>query len=187
MFNKEILATFKKHLEGIDKTQNESIPSNPIYKTHKIKQFGEDMKSANEFIGALQILDIALSKIITQAEKLIAEEDFIDKDFIENNLLIEIKSIIQNCTFLSTPLFDTTLSISCDGEEIELEAFSPLLYTNNGGYKNMLAYLEDKKAEVQNTLLKVSEKISNQKVFKSQKSDSLNYNNFDPKDFLKMF
>ena len=56
MNNDDILATFKKHLSGI-----EEIDSS-FTKTH-IHNFGETMKGINECIGAVQIINLNLHKI----------------------------------------------------------------------------------------------------------------------------
>ncbi|PAF50635.1 flagellar FLiS export co-chaperone [Helicobacter sp. 13S00477-4] len=188
MFDKDILATFKKHLEGIDKIDNQDIRGDCLNKTRKIQKFGEDIKSANEFIGALQIIDIALHKIILQAQKILLEDEPKDPTFknLESIVLKEINEIIDKCSFMGMELFNTTLSIQIDSKSIDIEVPNPTPLIQKEGYSSFINYLEDKKLEVQNTLILVSKGISDQKIFEPEVSKT-SYDNFNTKDFLKMF
>ncbi|MDO7252848.1 flagellar FLiS export co-chaperone [Helicobacter cappadocius] len=189
MFDKDLLATFKKHLEGIDDSCRVNVSESCFNKERKIHKFGEDMKSANEFIGALQILDNALAKLIVQIQIVLVDDHFKDSDFksLEGIVLKEINEIVQKCSFMGTLLFGSTLSVFSGKEEIIVEVFNPLDFFDNGGYENVCAYLEDKRAELDNCLKLVSAKISGQQIFGSDSSDAVSYDNFNAKDFLKMF
>ncbi|WP_394951528.1 flagellar FLiS export co-chaperone, partial [uncultured Helicobacter sp.] len=62
------------------------------------KNFGEDSKGLNEFIGALQITNIALTKILKEIESC-ELEDCVSKEELEvlqKSACIRIDEIIQN-------------------------------------------------------------------------------------------
>ncbi|PAF54362.1 hypothetical protein BKH42_00130 [Helicobacter sp. 13S00482-2] len=188
MVDKDLLDTFKKHLNGIDDSHKLNLSGNCFNKERKIHKFGEDMKSANEFIGALQILDNALSKLLVQIQVILIDDEFKDGDFksLEGIVFKEISEIVEKCSFMGTPLFGNTLSIFVDTQEIVIEIFNPLDFLENGGYENVCSYLEDKKAEIADCLKLVALKASGQQIFDSDLSSTSSYDNFDAKDFLKM-
>lgn len=189
MFDKDLLATFKKHLDGIDDSQKMAVEVDTLNKGSKIHKFGEDMKSANEFIGALQILDNALKKILIQIQVILIDDDLKDENFksLESLVSKEINEIVEKCSFMGTELFGSTLSVFGGNEEICIEILNPLDFFDNGGYENMAAYAEDKRSDVACCLKMVSAKISGQQIFESDVSNSSKYDNFNAKDFLKMF
>ncbi len=58
----DILSTFQKHInEHFDAQELVTSPSS-------IHKFGEDIKGANEFIGALQSASVSLKKILKIAK-----------------------------------------------------------------------------------------------------------------------
>lgn len=189
MFDKDLLATFKKHLDGIDNPQKINVEVDSLNRGGKIHKFGEDMKSANEFIGALQILDNALKKLLIQIQIVLIDDDFKSNDFqsLEGLVSQEVNEIIEKCSFMGTALFGNTLSVFGGEDEICIEILNPLDFLNNGGYENMSAYIEDKRADVNNCLKLVSAKISGQQIFDSNVSKTSKYDDFNAKDFLKMF
>ncbi|PAF44518.1 flagellar FLiS export co-chaperone [Helicobacter sp. 11S02596-1] len=194
MLEKDMLATFKKHLGGMDSPQpqdiqTQGITESPFGKSKKIKKFGEDIKSANEFIGAAQILDIACAKLIAQSQRMLGDNEINGADLepLERIVSSEMHQIIEKCSFMGTELFDATLSVMVDSKNIEIEVSNPLPLVQNAGYEGVIAYLEDKRADLKNALALVSTKIFDQKIFGSQTIENPAYESFNAKDFLKMF
>lgn len=182
MLNDEILNTLKKHLKDIDGADFGNIKT--THSKNKILKFGEDIKSANEFIGALQVLDITIKKIIAEARKIDTEllEDKIQLDCV----IFNIEQWIQKCSFMGTNLFDTTISTSIGNSSIELEINSPLNFALQRDFDNLMHYLEDKREEIKQKLALISQNLSNEK--KEDQDYHQNFSQgFDAKDFLKMF
>ncbi|PAF48726.1 hypothetical protein BKH41_05540 [Helicobacter sp. 12S02232-10] len=189
MFDKDMLATFKKHLVGMDKIQGEDIDPNSLGKSKKIRKFGEDVKSANEFIGAVQILDAALAKLISLSQRMLVEGEIKTSDLksLEGIVSKEMCEIIQNSSFMGTELFDAVLSVEIHSKAIEVEVSNPMSLVANEGYEGVIAYLEDKRADISKALEFVSVQVSDQRVFEPDVSAPSSYESFNAKDFLKMF
>lgn len=185
MFNVDILETFKKHLgkagELEDFNSKEMDTSLQFLdKTSKIKQFGEDMKSANEFIGAVQTLDFIIKKLIDQVQgmsivdkmKCSGVDEARDCDFriLKSIVSKELLETMEKCVFMGTNLFDTTLCMPCQSGDISIEVPNPMPLFESENYKDFIFYLEDKSLELQQCLVLVSAKISGQKIFDSKNS-----------------
>ncbi|WP_158654725.1 MULTISPECIES: flagellar FLiS export co-chaperone [unclassified Helicobacter] len=182
MLNKEILNTLKKHLKDIEGTDFESIGA--THSKNKILKFGEDIKSANEFIGALQVLDITIRKIIAEARKI--DTELLEDAVQLNCTTFNIEQLIQKCSFMGKGLFDVTMATTMGDCEIELEVASPLNFALQKDFDSLIQYLEDKREEIKQKLALISQNISN-----SKKEDNAYHQDFSQdfkaKDFLKMF
>ncbi|PAF43814.1 flagellar FLiS export co-chaperone [Helicobacter sp. 11S03491-1] len=192
MFEKDVLATFKKHLEGMDKPKEVGVHTNIWNKTTKIHQFGEDMKSANEFIGAMQILNIAIKKLIACSQKMLIDnidENIKDTSYghLKGMVSKEMNEIIEKCTFMGNALIDVNLSIQSESKAIEFEISNPMPLFEREEYESVIAYLEDKIEDLQYSLELVSAKISSQNIFDASVSNTPSYEHFNSKDFLKRF
>ena len=195
MLNKDILDTLKKHLADIDGTvfRSEMTRKSKL----KIHKFGEDMKSANELIGALQILDITLKKIITEASKV--DRELVESGELTQGVVFAIEQLIGKCSFMGMELFDATMSTEFGGEEISFSVASPMEFVTRGDFANTIAYLEDKREEIKQTLSLISQKISGDEGsgigagaarsgLNSEASEKFDFTQpFSPQDFLKMF
>ena len=200
MLNKDILDTLKKHLADIDGTafRSEMTRKSKL----KIHKFGEDMKSANELIGALQILDITLKKIITEASKV--DRELVESSELTQGVVFAIEQLIGKCSFMGMELFDATMSTEFGGEEISFSVASPMEFVLRGDFANTIAYLEDKREEIKQTLSLISQKISGDEAsgaaggvgvgaagrarVNSEASEKFDFTQpFNPQDFLKMF
>lgn len=181
MLDQKVLETLKKHLKDIDGAEF-NIKEARQSKVKTLK-FGEDIKSANEFIGALQTLDIALKKIILEAKKADVQSN-IQLDCITFN----IQGLIENCNFMGVGLFDATMSTALGDTEVQLEVISPMSFVLQNDFDSVIQYLEDKREEIKQKLAFISQKISGD--LSAQDTCANEYNlssSFDPKDFLKMF
>ncbi len=123
------------------------------------KSFGEDSKGLNEFIGALQITNIALGKILKEIESC-ELEDCVSKeelDSLQSSACVRIDEIIQNTKFMGTPLFDTPLSAKVGGSMKGITFENPLALSHD--FSAMKGFLEDKRAESNDLLLALSEAL----------------------------
>ena len=114
----------------------------------KAKELSSQINDANDFIGALQILDKSLKKI----QENIQERNELGNDEEKRNLDAQSANIIQSCSFMGETLFDTKLHTNVGGQNFSFEIQNPLFALENGGYDGVLAYVEDKRDEI-DTLL----------------------------------
>ncbi|GAD19704.1 flagellar FLiS export co-chaperone [Helicobacter fennelliae] len=193
MHEKDIIATFKKHIGEVDlgeidlggadftastKNLKEAFKI-PLCKNLKITHFGEDIKSVNELTGALQTLQIVFRKITDLAQS-------IGQDPIQDALLeCQIKDKIAECRFLGNALFDVTLSAKIGQKQLQLENPSPLPLLQNGNPSLLIDYIQDKNTEITQTLTALSQAIASQSPFSSAQpnADIPNLEHFD-KDML---
>ncbi|WP_394909088.1 flagellar FLiS export co-chaperone [uncultured Helicobacter sp.] len=123
------------------------------------KNFGEDSKGLNEFIGALQITNIALTKILKEIESC-ELEDCVSKEELEvlqKSACIRIDEIIQNTKFMGISLFDTPLSAKVSGSIKGICFENPLALSHD--FVAMKGFVEDKRAESNDLLLALSEAL----------------------------
>lgn len=195
-----IIETFKKHIkeQGIEPdtlAQNalsniQAIKSNaklPFLAERKIRNFGEDIKSANELTGALQTLQIAFKKMLS-----LADEISQSSSQAREQIYKQIKDRITSTTFMGDGLFDTVLSAKIGGKEILLENPSPMPLlesskaSSDGEYvdfENFKDYVSEKLLEINETLAHLSEAISQAQIFdKAQEFDSFDSSAFEKFD-----
>lgn len=193
-----IIETFKKHIkeQGIEPdmlAQNalsniQAIKSNaklPFLAERKIRNFGEDIKSANELTGALQTLQIAFKKLLFFADEI----SQYSSNQARGQIYKQIKDRITSTTFMGDGLFDTVLSAKIGGKEILLENPSPMPLlesskaSSEGEYvdfENFKDYVSEKLLEINETLALLSEAISQAQIFdKAQEFDSFDSSAFE--------
>lgn len=161
-----ILDIFKKHIGDIGgintNKQDFSTTLNATYmKNACVKQFSEDMKGANEFIGALQKLDISLKKIA----KLLSENMYSDAN--SDTLGEEIKLMSQNCTFMNVALFDSELALSTQEREFKITIESPKL---NSDYIGALDKINSQRNQIAELLSEINNEMLNKEIFKTSKT-----------------
>lgn len=200
-----IIETFKKHIkeQGIEPdtlAQNalsniQAIKSNarlPFLAERKIRNFGEDIKSANELTGALQTLQIAFKKMLS-----LADEISQSSSQAREQIYKQIKDRISSTTFMGEGLFDTLLSAKIGGKEILLENPSPMPLlesskaSSDGEYvdfENFKDYVSEKLLEINETLAHLSEAISQAQIFdKAQEFDNSSaFETFDKNIFKNL-
>lgn len=135
---KNELDVFKKHLGDIQGMGE-----------FKATQICSQINDANDFIGALQVLELTLKKI----EKSITErlDDGLD-DLQKRTLDATSSQLIQNCSFMETALFGNIFNVYVSKKLFEFEISNPLLVLEKAGYEGVLAYIQDKKDEIKSIL-----------------------------------
>ncbi len=135
---KNELDVFKKHLGDIQGMGE-----------FKATQICSQINDANDFIGALQVLELTLKKI----EKSITErlDDGLD-DLQKRTLDATSSQLIQNCSFMGTALFGNIFNVYVSKKLFEFEISNPLLVLEKAGYEGVLAYIQDKKDEIKSIL-----------------------------------
>lgn len=142
------LEIFKKHLGDVSGNTE-----------FKAKELCSQINDANDFIGALQILSSALKKIHKNIQERI--EQNLNNDDIQKRMLdANSAQIIQNCSFMGKALFDTTLSAYIKTTLFSFNIQNPLLVLENSDYNGVLAYIEDKKEELDTLLENVANAIA---------------------------
>ncbi|TKX32988.1 flagellar FLiS export co-chaperone [Campylobacter aviculae] len=122
----------------------------------KATQICSQINDANDFIGALQVLELALKKI----EQSIAQrlDDQID-DLQKRTLDATTSQLIQNCSFMGTALFGNIFNVYVGKKLFEFEISNPLLILEKAGYEGVLAYIQDKRDEIKNILADLASAI----------------------------
>ncbi|EDO7705851.1 hypothetical protein QG946_000598 [Campylobacter coli] len=143
---KSDLEIFKKHLGEIQGVNE-----------FKANQICSQINDANDFIGALQVLDMSLKKI----EKSILERiDENSDDMQKRTLDATASQLIQNCSFMGTALFGNIFNVYVGKKLFEFEISNPLLVLEKAGYEGVLAYIQDKRDEIKDILCKLSSAIT---------------------------
>ncbi|MFQ6342245.1 flagellar FLiS export co-chaperone [Campylobacter sp. VTCC 70190] len=156
---KNDLAVFKKHLGEVAGVNE-----------FKASQICSQINDANDFIGALQVLDMALKKI----EKSILERRDENLDDMQKRTLDAMTSqLIQNCSFMGTALFGNIFKVYVGQKLFEFEIANPLLILQTSDYEGVLAYIQDKRAEIKGILsqlasaITMGETINNSDIYNS--------------------
>lgn len=119
------------------------------------KELCAQIDDANDFIGALQVLDNALKKVefnLKERNSATSEQ--------QQNLDAQNATIIENASFMGGALFGTNFRTSVGGERFSFESQNPFLVLENGGYEGVLAYVEDKREEIGALLDKLGDAIA---------------------------
>lgn len=179
MNNDDMLATFKKHLAGVEQDIQVNLTKTQIH------NFGENMKGINEFIGAAQTLNVNLNKIKNLSEKIHWIDDLLKQETNANAIQIlrterqthiaNIKYTLENAKFLGVGLFDVELSCVVSGRKFSLNVANPLEFIDD----NMLEYCAAKSDELNEMLLKVSQRLN------SEDDSSKSLNEFKSVDLLR--
>ncbi|TQR61448.1 flagellar FLiS export co-chaperone [Campylobacter troglodytis] len=124
----------------------------------KAKELSSQINDANDFIAALQLLDLSLKKVQQniEARSALSLEDAEEK----RSLDASNSSIIENCSFMGEGLFNTKLNTTVAGQCFKYEIQNPLLLLERTGYEGVLAYIEDKREELSSLLDQLGEAIA---------------------------
>ncbi|EGK7561159.1 hypothetical protein IO476_000098 [Campylobacter coli] len=143
---KNELDMFKKHLGEIQDVSE-----------FKATQICSQINDTNDFIGALQVLDLTLKKI----EKSITDRlDEQNDDLQKRTLDATSSQLIQNCSFMGTALFGNVFNVYVGKKFFEFEISNPLLVLEKAGYEGVLAYVQDKRDEIKGILHELSSTIT---------------------------
>lgn len=134
------------------------------------KQLCSQISDANDFIGALQVLDLSLKKIEHNLKERGSDE-------VANRALdASTLQLISNCAFMGESLFDSTFRVNVGGREFGFEIQNPMLLLENNGFEGVLAYTQDKREEISTLLLDLATAITLGASFSApQASASFNY------------
>lgn len=155
------LEVLKKHLGEVEpKAQFEA------------KQICSQISDANDFIGALQVLDISLKKI----EKNLSERNLSD-DAYQKTLNASCIQLINNCVFMKESLFDSSFKVNVGSSEFCFEIQNPMLLLENNGLEGVLAYVVDKREEISNLLSDLGTAITLGADFSAPTSQDFDYKN----------
>lgn len=124
----------------------------------KAKQLCSEINDANDFIGALQILDLNLKKIRDHVDQRLNDENL--NDVQKTALDASVSKLIQNCSFAGTTLFDSAFKVRMGQKLFEFEIVSPLLVLEKSSYEGVLAYVEDKREEIAALLIDLATAIT---------------------------
>lgn len=127
------------------------------------KELCAQIDDANDFIGALQVLDIALKKI----EHNLKERTLASLEQ-QQNLDAQNSTIIENASFIGAALFDTKFSTRVGSECFSFEIQNPFLVLEQAGFEGVLAYVEDKREEISTLLDKLGDVIAMDTFFTPQ-------------------
>ncbi|MDE7235648.1 flagellar FLiS export co-chaperone [Helicobacter japonicus] len=153
----DMLSTFQKHIGAHFDAPSEAYTKNAIHK------FGEDIKGANEFIGALQSASVALRKILKIAK------DTTIQDVC--NIKASVQEVINNASFMGIELFDTRLDTTLNGITYTFVVENPLPLCKDTGNADsvefqeidmnpVISYVEEKLQEISQMLLALSETLT---------------------------
>ncbi len=166
----DILSTFQKHIGEQFEPE--------IHPRERIHQFGEDIKGANEFIGALQSASAALKKILKIAKNPTIQD--------AHTLSQDIQEIVENASFMGCGLFDTCLHTTLHSQAYTFSVNNPLplLPQSQKGELDthaLVLYVEEKIQEANQMLLALNDALL------AGTEEDYNFNEFNPKAFAEMF
>ncbi|WP_417904342.1 flagellar FLiS export co-chaperone [Campylobacter sp. LH-2024] len=122
----------------------------------KANQICSQINDANDFIGALQVLELTLKKIEQSITQRL--DDQID-NLQKRTLDATTSQLIQNCSFMGTALFGNIFNVYVGKKLFEFEISNPLLILEKAGYEGVLAYTQDKRDEIKNILADLANAI----------------------------
>lgn len=167
-----IIAMMQKHQKDIEKQFSQDSNTQSIHK------FSEDMKGANEFIGALQTANVACRKILKLAKDLGANSLSQDSQ--------DLQDIIENTAFMGVKLFNTQLSTTLNATSYIFCIDNPMpLLQVDSNTQALIAYIEEKSQEITQMLLTLSDALIESST-PSTSSENYNFNEFNAKAFSQM-
>lgn len=186
---RDMLSTFQKHI-GKHHIDAAFEVGSRIHTPSGIHKFSEDIKGANEFIGALQSASVVLKKILKVAQSVNTQGLHSVRSHIEN--------IIANASFMGVALFDTQLDMHFNAKTYTFSIDNPLsLCPNVDSADSMestcevdmsafIGYVEEKGIEIAQILIEVSEAIS-EPSSEQYEQEQYSFDTFNPAQFTQMF
>lgn len=135
----------------------------------EIRRFSNDIKGANEMVGAMQIADITLNALSNQAK-------------LGTSSTQELDNTAKAAQFKGESLFGRELSMSLAGENISLSL--PLPSQMEG---DLVENFSNKHDEISKSLSKMSELIEKASMPIAPNSQNYDFENFDATAFKNMF
>lgn len=170
---KDFLSALKKHIDsGVIEPELQKITKAQIH------NFGENMKGINEFIGAIQTLNVNLTKIKNLSEKIEWINELLRQEENANTIamlnmqknahIANIRYVIEGATFLGVRLFNADLSCAVEGSVFSMQTGNPL---ESG---DMLIYCNEKLGEIEILVRQLNEKLNGDKDESLESAESAN-------------
>ena len=106
------------------------------------RQFCAQISDANDFIGALQVLDVALKKLENSLKETLNCAQSAE------NACFKMQDIVKNALFMGESLFDAHLSTRIGSQNFAFEMHNPLSMLENADFKGVLDDVKDKRGEI---------------------------------------
>lgn len=160
------LNTLKKHLGEVKEMSR-----------FEAKQICSQINDANDFIGALQVLDLTLKKVSQNIDQRLNSDEL--DDIQKRTLDANTSTLMQNCSFMGMALFGNIFNVYAGEQFFEFEITNPLLMLENNGYEGILSYIEDKRDEIKTILSQLANiiatgSINNNKPYDTQTTNFKN-------------
>ena len=183
----DILSTLQRHINA--QFTDEMGQPMSAQSARAIHRFSEDIKGANEFIGALQSASIALKKLLKLAQSV----DIQSQDIQIAQVKSAMQEIINNTSFMGVKLFDTqlhthlntkTYTITIDNPMSLCESTSHTPSCANTPMDSFISYVEEKTNEITQMLLDLSEALI--EPTNPKQENGYNFEEFNPQAFTQM-
>ncbi|MCX2683353.1 hypothetical protein OQH60_05450 [Campylobacter sp. MIT 21-1685] len=123
----------------------------------KATQLCSQINDINDFVGALQVLELTLKKIHQSLSERILGTKL--DDMQKRSIDASVSQLIQNCSFMGTALFGNIFNVYAGKELFEFEIANPLFILEKNGFEGVVAYIEDKREEIVAILSKIAEAL----------------------------
>ncbi|WP_039872740.1 flagellar FLiS export co-chaperone, partial [Helicobacter canadensis] len=139
-----------------------------------IRKFSDGIKGANEMIGAMQIADITLNALSTQAK---------DMEINADNLN-SLDSIAKTAQFKNESLFGKELTLNLAGENVSLSLPLPSQISNEN---SLVENFSQKHNEINEKMTKISSLIEKASLPLGGATQNYDFENFDSNSFKNLF
>lgn len=140
----------------------------------EIRKFSDGIKGANEMIGAMQIADITLNALSTQAQNAEANS--------EN--LSALDSTAKAAQFKNESLFGRELTLNLAGESVSLSLPLPSQMDKE---KSLVENFSQKHEEISEKMTKISSLIEKASLPLGSATQNYDFENFDSSSFKNLF
>ncbi len=138
----------------------------------EIRKFSDGIKGANEMIGAMQIADITLNALSTQAQNAKADD------------LNALDSTAKAAQFKNESLFGKELTLNLAGESVSLSLPLPSQMDKE---KSLVENFSQKHDEISEKMTKISSLIEKASLPLGSTTQNYDFENFDSNSFKNLF
>ena len=144
--------------------------------TLEIRKFSDGVKGANEMVGAMQIADITLNALSTQAK---------DMGEINPENLNILDKTAKAAQFRNEALFGRELSLNLAGENVSLSLPLPSQMAQDNS--SLIESLSQKHNEISDKMSTISTLIEKASLPLSNNTQNYDFENFDTNSFKNLF
>ena len=144
--------------------------------TLEIRKFSDGVKGANEMVGAMQIADITLNALSTQAK---------DMGEINPENLNILDKTAKAAQFRNEALFGRELSLNLAGENVSLSLPLPSQMAQDDS--SLIESLSQKHNEISDKMSTISTLIEKASLPLSNNTQNYDFENFDTNSFKNLF